>query len=47
MLEHEGKDAIFSEKGKITQKYAKIGNFCTIFETDTLTSATMAHMKDL
>ena len=47
MLEHEGKGAIFSEKGKNAQKYAKIGNFCTNFEKDTLMSATMAHMKDL
>ena len=43
MLEHEGKDANFSEKGK----NAKIGNFFTIFEKDTLMSAPMAHMKGL
>ena len=47
MLGRVGKGAIFSEKGKNTQKYAKIGNFCTNFEKDSLMSATVAHVKDL
>ena len=47
MLGRVGKGAIFSEKGKNTQKYAKIGNFCTNFEKDSLMSTTVAHVKDL
>ena len=47
MLEHEAKGAIFSEKDKNVQKYAKIGNFCTNFEKDALMNTTMKHMKGL
>ena len=46
-LGQECKGAVFLEKGKTPQKYAKMGYFLPFFEKGTLMCATIARMKDL